>query len=610
MRLNCDALPNHLKKGILMLEKYGFCIVDEVGVPINAIQDEYIEIAKGEQGITITYDTQCHFYMALARCIGMQEGTHRIDAKVKKFGVMIDCSRNAVPTPDMLKRFVCYLALAGYNYLELYTEDTYELKDEPYFGYKRGRYSVKEIQEIVAFADIFGFEIVPSIQTLAHLRSLRNWQKYFDHIDTEDILLVGDERTYALIRKMLQFCKEAYGTKRINIGTDEAFRLGKGKYAELHGNRPTNEIYLEHLNKVFQMCKEEGLEPEFWADAFFDGDCSLEQGKALFDGSQTPIYWYYNILEKEKHIQIIDDLRDMAGKVIYAGAFWKWSGYAPSNEYSERAIGPAFEAAVEAQVDHILMTTWGDGGDECSVFTVTPPLWYATEQVYTCDANINQIVKELTGYAIEEWKFCDQADFVVPQDEELICTGSKDLLSNDYLIGVLDFHIPDNADVRYEWLAKEYAKLAKRDSQFSYIFEMYETLCRAVASKATYSKRLYRAYHANDHETIRKMIEELPAIKKKLEEFYAAYRRFWLKESKGFGFEISDIRIGSLITRIETVKVMLEDYLCGNIEKIYELEEERISYWTDRPEENYAICHGDWPYSFTMNYVLHYAHTL
>ena len=57
------------------------------------------------------------------------------------FGVMIDCSRNAVPSVERLKLFFSVIAKMGYNVAMLYTEDTFEVENEPYFGYKRGRYS-------------------------------------------------------------------------------------------------------------------------------------------------------------------------------------------------------------------------------------------------------------------------------------------------------------------------------------------------------------------------------------------------------------------------------------------------------------------------------------
>ena len=49
------------------------------------------------------------------------------------FGVMLDMSRNAVMKPAMLKKYVDYLSAFGYNMLQLYTEDTYQVCDEPIF---------------------------------------------------------------------------------------------------------------------------------------------------------------------------------------------------------------------------------------------------------------------------------------------------------------------------------------------------------------------------------------------------------------------------------------------------------------------------------------------
>ena len=54
---------------------------------------------------------------------------------------MLDCSRNAVMKVSKLKEFIDFLSKAGYNALELYLEDTYEVEGEPYFGYMRGRYT-------------------------------------------------------------------------------------------------------------------------------------------------------------------------------------------------------------------------------------------------------------------------------------------------------------------------------------------------------------------------------------------------------------------------------------------------------------------------------------
>lgn len=91
----------------------------------------------------------------------------------KTLGIMLDCSRNAVPTIDYLKEFVRRMALFGFNRLMLYTEDTYQLEGEPFFGYQRGGYSKSEIRELDDYANMFGIGIRSHIRRGTHEGALR-----------------------------------------------------------------------------------------------------------------------------------------------------------------------------------------------------------------------------------------------------------------------------------------------------------------------------------------------------------------------------------------------------------------------------------------------------
>ena len=66
----------------------------------------------------------------------------------KRFGLMMDMSRNSVMNLPQLKVFTKEIASMGYNMLMLYTEDTYEVKKYPQMGYQRGRYTKAELAEI------------------------------------------------------------------------------------------------------------------------------------------------------------------------------------------------------------------------------------------------------------------------------------------------------------------------------------------------------------------------------------------------------------------------------------------------------------------------------
>ena len=69
---------------------------------------------------------------------------------------MLDCSRNAVMKVSYAKSVIAKLALMGYNLAMLYTEDTYQLPDEPHFGFLRGAYTLEEVQELDEYADSLG----------------------------------------------------------------------------------------------------------------------------------------------------------------------------------------------------------------------------------------------------------------------------------------------------------------------------------------------------------------------------------------------------------------------------------------------------------------------
>src|SRR5699024_12474110 len=84
-------------------------------------------------------------------------------------GAMLDASRNAVLTKEGIQSFLRQMAVMGLNLLMVYTEDTYEVDEYPYFGYMRERYTQAEMKECDDYARTLGMEMVPCIQNLAHL---------------------------------------------------------------------------------------------------------------------------------------------------------------------------------------------------------------------------------------------------------------------------------------------------------------------------------------------------------------------------------------------------------------------------------------------------------
>lgn len=195
MTLNLSVLPSDLIFGTKqILDLIGFT-ENEGGIPIHAEQASTLSVQFDGNEISIRYRRKNEFFRALnlLKRYGTQK-TFFVEEHciADEFGVMLDCSRNAVRNLTHLEEFIGYIALEGYNQLQLYAEDTYEIQGEPYFGYLRGRYTRDELCEIVNYADNFGIEVVPCIQTLAHLNQLFRWSSQYEKIhDIDDILFIS-----------------------------------------------------------------------------------------------------------------------------------------------------------------------------------------------------------------------------------------------------------------------------------------------------------------------------------------------------------------------------------------------------------------------------------
>src|SRR5699024_970807 len=128
-------------------------------------------------------------------------------------GPMFDLSRNAVLKPETLQDMCRKLAMMGFDSAMLYMEDTYEIKNEPYFGYMRGRYSRKELKALDDYAHQFGIELIPCIQTLAHLEEFLKWQEAYRYKDTRGALLLESEHTYELLENMIESVTSPFRSK-------------------------------------------------------------------------------------------------------------------------------------------------------------------------------------------------------------------------------------------------------------------------------------------------------------------------------------------------------------------------------------------------------------
>ena len=521
------------------------------------------------------------------------------------FGIMIDCSRNAVMTPDSVKKLIDILAKMGYNQLQLYMEETYEVDGEPYFGYFRGRYTQAELKELDDYAFSRGIELVPCIQTLAHMNAAVRWPKYAKITDVNDILLVGDERTYELIDHMFSSLRKCFRSNRIHIGMDEAAMLGRGKYMNLHGKQDTSDILLSHLERVCALADRYSFKPMMWSDMFYRIACGGEyySHKAKFDTSVSEkipdnlslVYWDYYHTKKESYVRMIRGHRQITDRICFAGGIWKWIGFTAHNDYSIRATKAALSACRQEGLKDVILTMWGDDGAEASVFAMLPGLCYAAclAQGITERAEIEKKFREWTGYSFRDFMLLDLPDR--PQKEYGTVCPSKYLLYNDCFMSILEHASRPEYAGKYASYARRLKAAAKRTGEYGYLFETASSLCKVLSIKANICSETRAVYAAGDWQAARDLAATYNRMIRYTEEFYKRFRSQWYEENKPHGFDVQDIRIGGLIGRMKSCRDRLNDWANGDLERIPELEEEILPFIT------HDCYYNDWKRNVTAN---------
>ena len=507
---------------------------------------------------------------------------------MKRFGAMLDMSRNAVMKPSEVKNFAKILKSFGYNMIQLYTEDTYEVDGEPYFGYMRGRYTKEELADIVSYCESIDVEVIPCIQTLAHLNQIFRYGDYAKIRDTADILLVGDERTYEFIENMFKTVKQVFKSEYIHIGMDEAHMLGLGKYLDRNGYRNRFDILSEHLAKVIEIAKKYDLTPIMWSDMFFrlanhgayhsSEDIITDEIVAKCPAGVELVYWDYYHDDKAFYDNMIAQHKKFGTPTWFAGGAWSWNGFAPFNQWSIGSMTPAMQSCAENGIENIFITMWGDNGKECSYYSLLPAL-FASRMAYegfTDEEAIKKRFNEATGEDYDRMMSLDLPNRVAP-DNVHRTNVSKVMLYNDPLCGTFDLAVNRDAPADYRAHAKTLYENAK-GSKYAYIFEGEAALCELLSVKYDLGLRAREAYKNGDKAALGAIVKDFEKASELLEVFYQKFKALWMKENKPFGFEIQDIRLGGLKQRLITAKEKITAYINGEIDTIEEYDVQVLDY--------------------------------
>jgi len=550
----------------------------EVGAPPGAVS-----VSRVGQDITVKYGSLTDALRGLGAALaGLVPGSRLTEHRpFSTFGAMVDCSRNAVMKVNHVKAWLRRLALLGFNMMQLYTEDTFQVPGEPLIGLFRGAYSREELAEIDAYAAALGVEMIGCMQSLGHFSQILKYPPYAGLAASGSTLRTDLPQTYHLVRKMVQVYAESFRSRRIHVCMDEADQI-----------RSFDQMN-EHVGRVAAICREFGLRPMIWSDMYFllgsnqgkhyDPEAVFpHEAKAGMPADVQLVYWEYYPETEAPYLALVQRHRELGKEPLVASVVWTthpcfWYG----RDRTEATAGGCIRACRQAGVKEMFFTMWGDDGGECELDSALAGLAFAAAAAYgESQDSLEKRYRAICGIGYEQ-----------------TCLGSR--IEDTSLGGRIERNYDSFASLMLwddpllgmHWLNVE----ARRPGYWAAALEHFEdilaelrphrevtgpvdlghawALARFILAKMNLRRALERACQARDCSALEAAASEAEDAARLAEELEITFRRQWLRRNKRAGLEVIQIRLGGMRQRLlETARVVRE-LARGERETIPELED-------------------------------------
>lgn len=195
-------------------------------------------------------------------------------------GVMLDISRDKVPTLETTLALIDRLASWKINQFQLYTEHTFAYRQHPDVWAKASPFTGEEILQLDAYCRERFVELVPNQNSFGHMQRWLKHPRYahlaeapngFDfpwgaHSDSPFGLCPLDPGSLELVTGLYDELLPHFTSRHLNVGCDETFDLGQGRSKDECERRGSGRVYLEFLQSIYREVTKRRRVMQFWGD--------------------------------------------------------------------------------------------------------------------------------------------------------------------------------------------------------------------------------------------------------------------------------------------------------------------------------------------------------
>ncbi|MBK6848695.1 MAG: family 20 glycosylhydrolase [Proteobacteria bacterium] len=285
-------------------------------------------------------------------------------------GVMLDVSRDRVPTMETLAALIDLLASWKINQLQLYTEHTFAYRGHEVVWREASPLTPDEIRALDQQCRACWIELVPNQNSLGHLhrwlvhepyRALAECPAGLAHPFSDEVepfsLCPVDPGSLALLDDLYDQLLPCFTSRMFNVGLDETFDLGRGRSrVACFVDGDASRVYGDFLRAVHQRVTGRGRRMQFWADIVLGSPA----GAAQVPRDAIALAWGYE--PDHPFAEQARALRASGLEFYVCPGTGSWNSLAGRPDHALRNLAAAARAGEAAGALGYLITDWGDHG--------------------------------------------------------------------------------------------------------------------------------------------------------------------------------------------------------------------------------------------------------
>ncbi len=298
--------------------------------------------------------------------------------------VMLDVSRDKVPTMQTLRDLVDMLASWKVNQVQLYLEHTFAYRNHPEVHAAASPFTAGEIREFDAFCQVRHVELVPNQNCLGHMNRWLAHDRYrhlaiapdgfVDPYGMTRVPMTIEPRNPAslpLVRELLAELLPCFTSRRVHVGLDEAWELPAERLDD----------YLDWVRTLRELPELAGYEMLIWGDMCSGRPDALQK---LPDGVTVCEWGYDDWYPFDERASL---LRDAGMPFWVAPGTSSWLTILGRVTNAVDNCRNAAAAAIAHGAGGYLNTDWGDQGHLQQLPISFPGFAYGAAVSWCLDAN-------------------------------------------------------------------------------------------------------------------------------------------------------------------------------------------------------------------------------